>query len=70
MEEIVFNLYEYFGLEGQKKTFYQLGQMLKSLKSGELDNKFNDNTISKEKLDQFLLLSFFLKNFLNKILHR
>ena len=70
VKSIVFNLYEYFGLEGQKKTFYQLGQMLKSLKSGELDNKFNDNTISKEKLDQFLLLSFFLKNFLNKILHR
>ena len=55
-------------MQGEKETFYQLSQILKSLKTDDLNNKLND--ISKEKLNQFLLLSFFLKNFLNKVLHR
>ena len=68
IKSIIFNLYGYFGLQGEKETFYQLSQILKSLKTDDLNNKLND--ISKEKLNQFLLLSFFLKNFLNKVLHR
>ena len=68
IKSIVFNLYGYFGLQGEKEMFYQLSQILKSLKTDDLNNKLND--ISKEKLNQFLLLSFFLKNFLNKVLHR
>ena len=68
IKSIIFHLYQYFGLKGKEKPFHQLSELLESLHSGELNEKLKN--IQIEKLNQFLLLTFFLKNFLNKYLHR
>lgn len=68
IKSIIFHLYQYFGLKGKEKPFHQLCEILQSLQSDELNEKLKN--INNEKFNQFLLLSFFLKNFLNKFLHR
>ena len=68
IKSIIFHLYQYFGLKGKDKPFNQLPELMKNLHSGEFKEKLQN--IDGEKLNQFLLLSFFLKNFLNKYLHR
>ena len=67
-KSIIFFLYNHFGLEGKKDTFDQIGELLAKLNTNELDDKLNN--ITKDKLKEFLLFSFFSKNFLNKVLHR
>ena len=68
IKSIIFHLYQYFGLKGKEKPFHQLSEILQSLQSDELNEKLKN--INNEKFNQFLLLSFFFKNFLNKFLHR
>ena len=78
IKSIIYYLYKYFELHGQTNTYDQLSKILEKLKSDALNNKLiannsdnnNNPDMTKEKLNQFLLLSFFLKNFLNKALHR
>ena len=67
-KSIIFFLYNYFGLEGKKDSFDQIGELLAKLNINELDGKLIN--ITKDKLKEFLLFSFFSKNFLNKVLHR
>ena len=68
IKSIIYYLYNYFEMKGEKDAFNQLKEIMQKLGTKELDSKINN--IDKSKLEKFLLLSFFLKNFLNKVLHR
>ena len=67
IKSIIFYLYNVCGLKGKTKTFNQLEEIMKNLKSKKLKIEL---AVKDEKLNDFLLLSFFLKNYLNKVLHR